>query len=97
MLRVYLMDKHGSPRLVRLQPAPINDPVAINGWLSVFSIISQAKEGTEMRVGFRTDEGTKMTAFVVPGDNMIDIGMEENDIKLYMYARNIIPDTPRRI
>lgn len=91
------MDKHGSPRLVRYQPAPINDPVAINGWLSVFSIISQANEGTEMRVWFNTDEGTKVAAIIVPGENMIDIGLEGNDINLYMYARDIIPDTPRRI
>jgi len=97
MLRVYLMDRHGSPRLVRFQPAPTSNQNAISGWLSVYSTISNASEGTELRVRYKTDEGKEVTAFIVPGDSLMDLGLEDHDITLYMYARNIIPDNTRRI
>lgn len=97
MLRVYLMDRNGSARFVKSQPSPINEPLAICGWLAVYSAISKAEEGTQVKVKFKTEEGKKMTAVIVPGNNMIEIDVDENEIKLYMYIKDIIPDITRRI
>jgi len=97
MLRIFLMDIHGSQRLIRLQPAPIKDPLSIIAWLAIYSSISNAIEDTELSVGFRALNGKDMTAFIVPGNNKIDIGVEKDVIKLYLYARDILPDNSRRI
>jgi len=91
------LDRHGSPRLVRLQPASTCDLLAINAWLSVFSIISKGDDATEMRVRYSTDEGRDVTAFIIPGNSMMDISPEDGDVTLYMYARSIIEDKTRRI
>jgi len=91
------MDRHGSPKLIGLQPASTDDRDVINSWLSIFSVISKADDGMELRIRYRTGDGEEVTAFIVPGDSMMDIGLEGNDISLYMYARDIIKDKTRRI
>lgn len=92
MTNIHLMDINGLPRLVLNQPAPVTDPSERDAWLAAFSAVCSLPEGREISVKYRTGGGRTVKALLVNREPIMEIH-PGGDITLFMYARDIIPES----
>lgn len=92
MLRIFLLDPHGRPRLVLNQPAAVHDRTAIDMWLAVFSAVQNSDNTIEVR--FRMERGPLATGHVNGKFRRLEI-VEDGEYQLYLTAEDIIPDSAK--
>lgn len=88
MTNIYLLHSEGSTRFCSRQPEGVADPASINAWLNIFTVMSLAPDGFEMKVAFLTGEGFPANATLVKGPNQMKISDSEG-LSLYLYAKEI--------